>query len=322
MTVQTRRGLLGAAVTLPLAAPALAAFPERPVRIVVPWNAGGSADVTVRTLSPAMSALLGQPVVVDNRPGANGAIGTQAVARAAPDGYTLILANAETHAINPLIYPRLTYNPVDDFMPVTVLVRTPFVLLARRGLGADDLAALLAMARASPARLTYATWGIGSIAHLAMESLSRQQGLQLTHIPYTGGSLAIAALLAGQVDLSLLNVNTAEVMAREGQAKPLAIGTSGRTPLLPDIPTFTECGVPIEIANWFGLLGPARLPQDVADRVAGAAREAARFRSVHDYITSQAAIPVFNTPEETRAFIAGDRERWTSVIRDLNLRLE
>ncbi len=322
MAVLTRRGLLGAAAVLPLAAPALAAFPEQPVRVIVPWNPGGLADLVIRGISPAMTELLGQPVVVENRPGANGAIGTQAVARATPDGYTLIQANAETHAINPLIYPRLGYDPLSHFTPVAVLVRAPFLLGARPGLGVEDLQGFLAMARAAPGKLTYASWGIGSIAHLALEAIIRHTGLQILHVPFTGGSQGIAALMAGQVDVSLLNVRTAETLVREGKAKLLAAGTAERIPLLPDIPTLTELGVPVEVANWFGLLGPAGMPAATAERISKAAADAARTPLVQGLIRNWSALPVFSTPEETRAFIVRDRERWAPVVRDLNLRLE
>ena len=169
----TRRGVLGVAASATLAKPVLAAYPTQPVRIVVPWNPRGPADIVIRALGLAMAPALGQPVVVENRPGTNGAVGTQAVARAAPDGHTLILANAETHAINPLIYPRLPYDAVADFRPISLIVHAPIVLLVRPGLGVDDLESFLAKVRERPGGFSYATWGIGSTSHLAMEALSR-----------------------------------------------------------------------------------------------------------------------------------------------------
>jgi tripartite-type tricarboxylate transporter receptor subunit TctC len=317
-----RRRLLLAATTLPLARPALAAFPEQPIRVIVPWNAGGLADIVVRGMAAGMTEALGQAVVVENRPGANGAIGTQAVARAAPDGYTLIQANAETHAINPLIYPRLPYDPVADFTPVTVLVRAPFMLGVRQGLGVQDMAGLLALARASPGKLSFASWGIGSIGHLALEALLRDQGLQMLHVPYTGGSQAIVALLAEQVDVSLVNIQTAASLTRDGKAKLLAAGTAARIPLFPDVPTLAESGVRLEIANWFGLLGPARMASPLAERIAAAAAATARTPQVQALMRTWAAIPVFSTPEETRRFIAADTQHWAGVVRALDLRLE
>ncbi|HEY0420403.1 MAG TPA: tripartite tricarboxylate transporter substrate binding protein, partial [Acetobacteraceae bacterium] len=195
MPIMTRRSLLGAAASLPLAGPALAVFPEQPVRVIVPWNPGGLADILMRALAPAMAQSLGQPVVIENRAGANGAVGTQIVARAPADGHTLILGNAETHAINPLIYPKLAYNPVTEFTPVTTFASGPFVLITRPGLGAETMEAVLALARRQLGRITFASWGIGSTSHLAMEGLARQAKLEMLHVPFTGAAPAATALI-------------------------------------------------------------------------------------------------------------------------------
>ncbi|WP_207537805.1 Bug family tripartite tricarboxylate transporter substrate binding protein [Sabulicella rubraurantiaca] len=317
----TRRALLGAAALLPLAAPALA-FPDQPVRVIVPWNAGGLADVVIRALGPAMAGPLGQPVVIENRPGANGAVGTQAVSQSRPDGHTLILGNAETHAINPLIYPRLPYDAVGDFTPVTIFARGPFVLITRPGLGVETLEAFLARARAQAGRMTYASWGIGSTSHLAMERLMKETRLELLHVPFTGAAPASTAVLGGQVDCMFLNAGPAEAIARDGRAKILGVGADERIPLLPNVPTLKELGTPVDAANWFGLLGPARMPQAGATRIAAVTAEALRNPQVQEVFRAQAALPVTMTPEETRSFISGDRERWGSVVRDLNIRLE
>ena len=323
----TRRGLLAAAATLPLAAPALlspalAAFPDGPIRLVVPWPAGGLADVVTRAIGAAMSGPLGQPVVIENRAGANGAVGTGSVARAAPDGGTLILANAETHAINPLIYPRLAYDAVADFTPVTLIARGPFVLLTRPGFGAESLDRFVAMVRAAPGKVTYASWGIGSTSHLAMEALVKQARLEMLHVPFTGAAPASTALVAGQVDAMFLNAGPAEAIARDGRLRILGIGAPARIPQLPDTPTLAELGMPVTAENWFGFLGPARMPPAVAERIAAVAAEAARQPAVEAVFRSQAALPVTTTPEAMRAFIAADVANWSGVLRDLNIRLE
>jgi tripartite-type tricarboxylate transporter receptor subunit TctC len=318
----TRRALLGAAAISPLAKPALAAFPDQPIRVIVPWNAGGLADVVIRAIGPAMSRPLGQSVVVENRPGANGAVGTQAVARAPSDGHTLILANAETHAINPLIYPRLAYDPVADFAPVTLFARGPFVLITRPEFGTETLEAFLAKVRAAPGRVSYASWGIGSTSHLAMEGLIKQAKLEMLHVPFTGAAPASTALMGGQVDVMFLNAGPAEAIARDGKAKILGVGADSRIPLLPNVPTMAELGMPIEASNWFGLLGPARMPASAANRIAEVTAEAVKQPSVLEVFRVQAALPVTTTPEEMRAFIAEDRARWASVVKDLNIRLE
>jgi tripartite-type tricarboxylate transporter receptor subunit TctC len=322
MALLTRRSLLGAAAVLPLAAPALAAFPEQPVRVVVPWNAGGLADVLIRALSAPMSGRLGQPVVIENRPGANGAVGTQAVARSTPDGHTLILANAETHAINPLIYPKLPYNPAADFTPVTLFARGPFALIVRPGLGVTDLAGFLALARSKPGQLSFASWGIGSTSHLAMEALVQQVRLQMLHVPFTGAAPASTAVLSGQVDCMFLNAGPAEAVARDGKVKILALGATERLPLLAQTPTLAELGVPMETGNWFGLLGPARMAPAIAERLATVVAEAFKALAMQEIFRSQGALPVTSTPEEMRGFIAEDTRRWANVVRDLNIRLE
>lgn len=318
----TRRALLGAGIALPLATPALAAFPEQPIRVIVPWNAGGLADVVMRALAPAMAGALGQPVVIENRPGANGAVGTQAVARAAADGHTLILANAETHAINPLVYPRLPYDAVADFTPVTVFAQGPFVLITRPGLGVDTLDAFLALARSRRGALTYASWGIGSTSHLAMERLMRQTQIEMLHVPFTGAAPAATAILGGQVDVMFLNAGPAEAVARDGRAKILGLGARERIALLPQVPTLAELGTPVDAANWFGLLGPARVAPEIAARLAQVASAGLASPAVREVFRIQAAVPVTSTPEEMRAFIAADRERWAVLVRELNIRLE
>ena len=322
MNIITRRGLLGSAALLSLMAPALAAFPEQPVRVVVPWNPGGPSDSLMRALASAITGPLGQPVIIDNRAGANGAVGTQAVARAPADGHTLILGNAETHAINPLIYPKLSYNPVTDFTPVTVFASGPFVLITRPGLGTETLDAFLAMVRRRPGKVTFASWGIGSTSHLAMEGLIKQARLEMLHVPFTGSAPATIALIAGQVDCVFLNVGPAKAAARDGRLRILGVGSKERIPQLPDMPTMAELGLPVDAANWFGLLGPADMPVAVANRIAEVVSEALKSEQVQEIFRAQAALPVTQTPAEMQRFLAADRERWSSVVRDLNIRLE
>ena len=322
MGATTRRGLLGAAALVPLARPALAAFPDQPVRAVVPWTPGGLADILMRTIAPGMADTLGQPVVVENRAGANGAVGTLAVARAPADGHTLILGNAETHCVNPLIYPKLAYDAAGEFTPVTVFAKGPFVLITRPNLGAPALDDFVALARRQPGRLTYASWGIGSTSHLAMEALIRQAGIAMLHVPFPGAAPAATALLSGQVDAMFLNAGPAEAAARDGRMRILGVGAAGRIPQLPAIPTLAELGMPIEAANWFGLLGPAGLPDDVAGRLAAATAEALARPQVQEIFRVQAALPVTGTPAGMRDFLAADRARWAAVVADLGIRLE
>ncbi|MEO3473691.1 tripartite tricarboxylate transporter substrate binding protein [Roseomonas sp. CAU 1739] len=316
-----RRAMLGAGATLAIATPAFA-FPDQPVRIVVPWNAGGATDVISRALASAMAPLLGQPVVVDNRPGANGAVGAQFVASARPDGHTLFVASAETHSVNPLVYSRLAYDPVAGFEPVTVFANGPFALVVRSGLGADTLDAFVTLARSRPGQLTYASWGIGSTSQLAAASVIQHAGLDLLHVPFTGAAPAYTALVAAQVDAMFMNAGPAEALARDGRVKILGIGSAQRVPLLPAVPTLRELGMPLDAANWFALLGPARTPPAAVARIAATSSEALRTPSVLEVFRAQGIVPVGLSPEETRTFITADREHLGPIVRSLNIRLD
>jgi tripartite-type tricarboxylate transporter receptor subunit TctC len=313
--------VLGSGALLALGGPA-SAFPDRAVRIVVPWNAGGATDVVSRALGSAMAPLLGQPVVVDNRPGANGAVGAQFVAHAQPDGHVLLVASAETHAVNPLVYARLSYDPTTDFEPIAVFANGPFALVVGSGLGVDSLAGFIERARSRPGQLTYASWGVGSTSQIAAVRVFQQAGLELLHVPFTGAAPAYTALVAGQVDAMFMNAGPAEALARDGRVRILAIGSAERVPLLPHVPTLRELGMAIEAANWFALVGPARMPAAIVARLAAAAAEALRASATQDVFRTQGILPVGLPPEETRAFIAADRERIAAVVRSLNIRLD
>ncbi|MCX7685172.1 MAG: tripartite tricarboxylate transporter substrate binding protein [Acetobacteraceae bacterium] len=315
----SRRALLAAGATL-AAAPALA-FPDQPVRLVVPWNAGGATDVVTRALAQAMTPLAGQPVIVENRPGANGAIGAQAVATARPDGHMLLVGSAETHAINPLVYSRLAYDPA-AFTPVAGFAQGPFALVVRSGLGAETLADFLRIARAQPGRLTYASWGVGSTSQLAAVRVIQAAGLDLLHVPFTGAAPAYTALVAGQVDAMFMNAGPAESLSRDGRVRILGIGAAERVPLIPQVPTLREQGLDVEAANWFGLLGPAGVPAAAVARLAAIVGEALRAPATIEGFRAQGILPAFLGPEEMRRFLEADRERWGTVIRALNIRLD
>jgi tripartite-type tricarboxylate transporter receptor subunit TctC len=314
-----RRTLLAAGAAL-AAAPALA-FPDQPVRLVVPWNAGGATDVITRALAQAMTPLAGQPVIVENRPGANGAIGAQAVATARPDGHMLLVGTAETHAINPLVFSRLAYDPA-SLTPVAIFAQGPFALVVRSGLGAESLADFLRLARAQPGRLTYASWGVGSTSQLAAVRVIQAAGLDLLHVPFTGAAPAYTALVAGQVDAMFMNAGPAEGLARDGRVRILGVGSAERVPLIPQVPTLREQGLDIEAANWFGLLGPSGVPAAAVERLAAIVAEAVRAPATVEGFRAQGIVPFFLGPEESRRFLEVDRERWGAVIRALNIRLD
>ncbi|MDB5415925.1 MAG: Tripartite-type tricarboxylate transporter, receptor component TctC [Rubritepida sp.] len=312
--------LAGAALLAPRLAQA--AFPDRPVRVIVPWPPGALADVVMRSLAQAMQGPLGQPVVIENRPGATGALGTELVARAAPGGHTLILGNAETHAINPLVYRRLAYNPVADFTPVSLFARAPFALAVGQGMGVDDLAGFMAKLREAPGRVSYASWGVGSTSHLTMELLLKATRLEALHAPFTGQAPGITAVIAGQVDCMFLTAGGAEAASRDGRVKLLAVSAAERLALLPDVPTLRQAGVPVEGGNWFGVLGPARMPADVAVKLGEAIAVAVRVPAVAEVFRTQAAVPSTTSPEGFGRFIAEDRARWEELVRALDIRIE
>ncbi len=317
----SRRAAMGAGAAVALAAPALA-FPDQAVRIVVPWNAGGAADVVTRAMAAAMAPLLGQGVVVENRPGASGAIGAAYVAGQPPDGHTLFVGSAETHSVNPFVFQRLAYDPVTSFEPVTVFADGPFALVVRSGLGVETLDAFVALARSRPGQLTFASWGIGSTSQLAAVSVMQHARIDMLHVPFTGAAPAYTALVAAQVDCMFMNVGPADSLARDGRVRVLGIGAAQRVPLVPAIPTLRELGMAVNASNWFGLLAPARTPQPVIARIASTAAEALRVPAAQEVFRTQGIVPVGNSPEQMRAFIAADRERLGGVVRSLNIRLD
>lgn len=244
------------------------AYPARPIRIIVPWAPGGGADAAARAAAQGLTGRLRQPVIVDNKPGASGAIGAVAAAGSAADGYTLFLGNVDTNVVNPQVMPHIRYRPAEAFAPVVEIGRLPMALVVRNGLNIRSVADLKAMARAAPGRLTYGTWGVGSVAHLAFAMLERDAGIELHHVPYQGGAPTYAAILAGHVDLALAQVSWALPMASQGKVQVLGITSARRTPLAPNLPTLAELGLPGYAAEqWLALFAPKTTPAAVIEQV-------------------------------------------------------
>ncbi len=295
------------------------------MRIVVPWPPGAFTDVGTRALAQVMTGALGQPVVVENRAGANGALGAEAVARAAPDGHTLLVGSTETQSINAQVFRRLAYDPVADFTPITQFARLPGALVVGPGLRqVADLAGFLAAVRAVPGRVTFASWGVASISHLLMERALKTAGnAQMLHAPFTGAAPAITAVAGGQVDSMILLAGTAMTAARSGRVRILAVAAERRLPQMPEVPTFREAGLDVVGGNWFALFGPARMPEPAVRRIAEATMEAVRSPSVTElFHTLSAEIVTSPSPEALRDFVAAERERWGEVIRALAIQLE
>ena len=285
-------------------------FPSKPVRMVVPYPAGGGIDIMARQFAARFSPQWAQPVVVENRPGSSTIVGTEIVAKAPADGHTLLLTTDASMSINPHLFAKLPYDPARDFAPVTMLVLLQQMLLATPSLGVSTVADLVKLAKTRPGSINYASYGSGSQPHLAGEMLKSTAGIDLVHIPYKGISLAVPAVAAGEVQLTFGGILTSMSFIKSGRVKPLAIGGTKRSPLLPDVPTFAEVGFPeVETHAWFALFVPAATPRPVVERIN---RDAVAIVNDPEYrqkeLVDKGYDPVGNRPEEFAAFMKRDLE--------------
>ncbi len=309
----------------PLALPALAQSwsPSGPIRVVLPQNAGSSGDVLLRQMSEILSRELGQPVLVDNRPGANGAVAGAFVKAARPDGQTLLMAGVSMVAFNQHLYPNLPYDPLNDFSWIAPMTNTAFVVIASRASGITTLGQLVERAKAAPGRLTFASSGIANTTHLAMEMLAERAGISLTHVPYPGSPQALTAVTAGQVDCMVSVLGLALALIRGGQVVPLAAVRESRAAVLPDLPTQREAGVdgPV-IPGWFALGGPAGMAEPAVNRINAAMRAALEDRGMQARLAAADLEPLLGSPADIRARLANDSRVWGDFIRARGLRLE
>ncbi|MBO1075055.1 Bug family tripartite tricarboxylate transporter substrate binding protein [Roseomonas marmotae] len=323
----TRRALSRALLLAPAAsllpAPAIAAgFPDRPIKLVVPYPPGGSTDPVARLLAAQMQSLLGQPMIVENRSGAAGAIGTESVARAEPDGYTLLL-HTTAIATEPSLKSNLPYRAETDLLPLTEAVRGPYLLVANPRLPAQDLDGLIAHARAHPGKLLYGSAGIGSSGHLIGALFAQQAGIEVTHVPYRGGGPSITGLLANEIQYVFDTIQGSRSLVQDGQLRGLAVTGSGRSPLLPQVPTAVESGMKdFDIGYWLGIFAPARIPAPVAERLNAAFRQALGQENVRTRLTELGLTPVGSSLEEFGQTVRGDMASWHEVIRKADIRLE
>ncbi|HEX6944852.1 MAG TPA: tripartite tricarboxylate transporter substrate binding protein [Casimicrobiaceae bacterium] len=306
-----------------LSAPASAAYPDKPVTIIVPFPAGGSTDMVARAIAPKLQAQLGQPFVIDNRAGATGAIGATAVKNAAPDGYTFMVASIGVYAINPFIQKKLQYDPVKDLDPITVAVRAPNVLVASPGFPANSVAELIAILKKSPDKITFASSGAGSSDHLTAALFWQQTGTSGIHVPYKGGAPAITDLLAGHADVSFQNINAVIGHIKAGKLKVLAVTSEKRSPLLPQVPTLTEAGIQgANVFSWQAIAGPKGLPADVKQKLHAAIVAALNDPENRKRMEDVGFEIVANTPEQMAQFQAQELERWKQVIQVGKIELE
>lgn len=301
------------------------AYPTKPIRIVVPYVPAGLSDTLARAIGQKLTEIWGQPVIVENRPGANGAIGSEVVAKSAADGYTLLLVEGPVLTANPSLYSKLPYNPVKDFAPITVLISYASVLLVYPSVPANSLSEFLALAKKGrPNSLTYGSFGSGSGGHLNMEWLKSIAGLEIIHVPYKGSAPAVTDLLGGRLSTMLLTVSLAQAHIKSGKVRALAIAASMRSPLLPEVPTFAEAGLPgYEATSWFGLVTTAGAPREIIGKLYA---EVTKILKAPDFkeqrLVKQGIEAVGNSPEEFAALIRSETAKWAKVIKESGTKLD
>jgi tripartite-type tricarboxylate transporter receptor subunit TctC len=320
----SRRTLAGAMLATPFLGRAAAAqgFPARPIRMVVPYPPGGGADTTARLLAEPMGAMLGQPVVVENRGGAGGSIGAGEVARAAADGHTLLL-DAGAHVVNPAVLRGLTFDYARAFAPISQVTVLPQILLVKAALPARTVAEFVALAKARPDTLTYGSSGNATSSHLAAALFAQRAGISIVHVPYRGGGPAVQDLVAGNIDMHMGTVSSSLALARDGRIRPLAVTHSARIPSLPDVPTIAESGFPgYELNEWNGLYAPASTPDAVLDRVHAAALHALAQAPVTARLDALGAMAVGSSRADFTAFVTALRETMGKLVVDAKITVD
>ena len=296
-------------------------FPNRAIRLVTPYAAGSSPDTIARMIGPKLTDAWGQPVIVDPRPGGNTVIGTDAVAKSKPDGYTLLLIST-THALNGLLESKLPYDTVKDFAPVATIASSELVLVVHPTVPATNLKEFIAYAKARPGAVSYATASAGGPTHLAPELLSMMAGLKMLHVPYKGSGPAVIDLVGGQVNLYFSAPISVISHINAGKLRAIAISGDARSPVLPSVPTFTEAGLPgFDMRFWYGVLAPAGTPKDVLDKLSAEIGKIIVVPDMKEKLASQGADPFVNTPERFAAIIQSDMARYDKVIKAANIRL-
>jgi tripartite-type tricarboxylate transporter receptor subunit TctC len=313
--------VISAAGTAAFAAAAPAqTFPEKPVRLIVAWGPGGAPDIFARVVGEKLYAQTGQPVIVDNRPGATGNVGAEIVARAAPDGYTIFNATLSL-AISPGFYRNLPFDPVNSFAPVTMLASVPLILTVHPGLPAKSVSDLIALARSRPGALNYASVGSGSPAHVAGELVQSIARAKLVHVPYKSGGAMVTAILSGEAHLAFIAIAPALPHARAGRVRVLAVTARKRSPAVPDAPTFAEAGLPgIEVDNWNGILAPARTRAHLIARLRDEIVKAVRAPGVAEQFARQGAEVSTSTPAEFSTIIRAEMAKWAKVVREAGIK--
>jgi tripartite-type tricarboxylate transporter receptor subunit TctC len=311
-----------AALALTHAAPVAAqSYPGKPIKVIVPLAAGGTGDTLARAIGEEMSKELGQPVVIDNKPGAGGLLGTEVAANAPADGYTL-LAVSPSHVINPALHSRKTYDPLKDFEPITLVAYTHQIVVAHPSVPVNDLRELIAFAKRNPGKLHYGSAGIGSATHLNMELLRSMAGIDIVHVPYKGSTQARQDVLSGRVQLAMDGLLPVQPLIKDGRLKPIGLTSSMRSQSNPDIPTIGEVVKGYATDTWYGLLAPAGTSKDVIAKLHAAAVKALNAPGLRDRLTKLGAEPVGNSRENFQEILEAEQKRWTKVVRDSGAKVE
>jgi len=298
-------------------------YPSRPIRYVVPFAPGGPTDIMSRAIAERLAETLGMPVVVDNRGGAGGGLGAQIVARAAPDGHTLMIGHVGTHAINPALYPKLGYDPVRDFQPISLVATIPLALVVHAGVPVHDLKALIALARARPGALNYAAAGSGGPTHLSAELFRSMARIDIVHVPYKGNAAALGDLVGGQVQMMFSNMLTSSPFVRSGKLRRLAITSNRRSPQAPELPTMAEAGVDgYDVTPWFGILAPAGMQAPVLARLNGDIVRILGVPEVRDRFVSQGIDIVSSSPAAFAELIRKEIPRWRAIVETSGARVD
>jgi tripartite-type tricarboxylate transporter receptor subunit TctC len=295
-------------------------YPSKPITWVVPFPPGGAMDVMARTLGEKLSQSMKQPVVIENRPGAGGSIGSGVVARSAPDGHTLMIVSIG-HAVNPSLYPKLSYDATKDFEPVSLVGIVPNILVAHPSLKANNVKELIAQAKAAPGKLTYASAGNGTTVHLAAELFNSMAGVDVMHVPYKGSAPAVTDLMGGQVNLMFDSVSSAKPYIQSGKLKALAVTTSKRSSIFPNVPTMAESGIPgYELSGWYAVFVPAKTPKPIVDRLNAELVKALKQADVRARFTQIGAEPVGSSPQQLANTLKTETVRWSKIVHDRNIK--
>ena len=293
------------------------AYPTKPIRMICPFPPGGTTDVVARLVAQKLTEAWGQQVVVDNRPGAGGIIGTEIVAKAAPDGYTVLLGSITTHAVNPALYKKLNFDPVKDFAPVSLVVSSPQLLAVHPSVAAKSVKELIALAKAKPGQLNYASAGTGTSPHLTFELFKSMAGIDVVHVPYKGTGPAITDLIGGQVQMMITGVVALMPHVKSGKLRGLGVTSAKRVAALPDLPTIVESGIPgFDVSSWFGVFLPGGTPKPIVAKMNAEIRKILEVPEVRQRLIGQGADPASNTPEEFAAYVNAEMARWGKVVRD------